>query len=243
MILVSQTAAKAYKSKIEEISQQLRDDPDNTLLIRERAHLYLARGQTRLARVDFDHLEALSSAVHQIRRGKLASDLELNEIGVTYWIEGHLPLAATYWRYTTESLTANRVAYAEMGGGITTGQLLWFSAVHLRREDDIERTRQLYDARLRSTHWAHKLTGLTGGLVQYFLRQIGGEELLALADYPGAHCKAEFALAIRAKEEARHAAYRKHMRNAATVTDDMMDCYNVPQYFLALFEKQPLKTR
>jgi hypothetical protein len=145
-----------------------------------------------------------------------------------------------YWRYTTRSLAANRVAYAHKGGGIETGLLLWFGAAHERNTEDLNLVRAFYEKRLASTHWSHSLTPWPGPIVDFFLGQIDESTLIDKAASAGRReqCYAQFALAARARELGRHAAYRKHLKLVAPGTNpiEVYDFYNVFPYFLARFE-------
>lgn len=102
-------------------------------------------------------------------RGHIYSDLEWNFIGLTYWMDAHRELAIDYWRYTTRLLSANRVTYSLQGGGIETGLLLWFGAVHEGVAEDLELVRHLYQKRLASSYWAHDLSSWPGPIARFFL--------------------------------------------------------------------------
>jgi tetratricopeptide (TPR) repeat protein len=213
--------------------------PSNGLLYRERAHLYLYLGQTQQARSDFDTTARLESEIFRIRPGRLQSNGEHNAIGVTYWMEEHRDLAIAFWRYTTRMLAKNRVSYAHVGGGIESGLLLWFGAVYERNEEDVDLVRQFYEQRLDSKFWSHASTNWPGPIVRFFLNQCDEHALIeGASDQLQALCEAHFALAARARELGRHAAYRKHLKLAAPRkgTQEVYDFYNVHPYFVARFE-------
>jgi hypothetical protein len=217
-----------------EIEQRL----DDSLLYRERAHWHLYLGRTQEARSDFDVTARLGSATFRTRQGRLHSNLEHDAIGVTYWMEGHRDLAVAFWRYTTESLFHNRVGYAQMGGGIESGLLLWFGAVHERLEVDVNLVSRFYESRLKSTFWSHGLSGWPGPIVRFFRREIDERQLMDAAREEDNLCEAHFAAAIRAREVRRYAAYWKHLGQSAPRKrpDELYDYYNVLPYFLARFE-------
>ncbi|HET6251723.1 MAG TPA: hypothetical protein VFE47_28820 [Tepidisphaeraceae bacterium] len=233
-----------YKRALANLDKCLEKRPDQSLY-RERAHLHLYVGEAGLERRDFDTTAALSSEQSHTPSGKLHSDSEHNGIGVTYWIEGRRELATAFWRYTTNSLSANRVAYSHMGGGIEAGLLLWFGAVHTKKQEDIELVRRFYKKREMSTFWSHSLSAWPGPIVRYFLKQIDESRLLEIA--AGKHqarCQAHFAAAIRSREVGRHATYKKYLRLAAKGIGptDVYDFYNVFPFFLARFEVLPAVT-
>ena len=105
--------------------------------------------------------------------------------------------------------------------------------------DDVELVREFYEKRLASTHWSHNLKSWPGPLVRFFLKQIDESRLIDdTASRKQALCKAHFAIAIRAREQRRHAAYRKHLKLAAFEGQGgtFYDFYNIFPYFLARFE-------
>jgi hypothetical protein len=213
--------------------------PSDGLLYRERAHLYLYLGQTQQARSDFDTTARLAAEAFRLRPGRLKSNVEHDAIGVTYWMEQHRELAIAFWRYTTHMLATNRVSYAQMGGGIESGLLLWFSAVHQRNPEDIDLVKQFYEQRLASKIWSHDLGRWPGPIVRFYLNQCDEDALVeGTLGQLQALCEAHFALAARAREQGRHAAYRKHLKLAApgTGTHEIYNFYNVHPYFVARFE-------
>ena len=221
------------------IGREIARSPNDGLLYRERAHLHLYLGQTQRARSDFDVTARIEADMSPTPRGQLHSNLELDAIGVTYWMEEHRELAIAFWRYTTRMLATNRVSYAQMGGGIESGLLLWFGAVHERDVDDIDLVRLLYEKRLASKFWSHGLTRWPGPIVRFFLNQCDADALVEDASgEPQRLCEAHFALAARAREQRRHAAYRRHLKLAAPSTGAkaIYDFYNVLPYFVARFE-------
>jgi tetratricopeptide (TPR) repeat protein len=221
------------------VDQCIEKRPRDGLLYRERAHLHLYLGQTQRARSDFDTTERLAAEVFRTRPGRLQSNGAFDAIGVTYWMEGHRELALAFWRYTTRSLSMNRVGYAQMGGGIESGLLLWFGAVLERNEKDVELVRTFYEKRLASKHWSHNLMSWPGPIVQFFFKNADDGTLIDNA--AGLHqqlCEAHFALAIRAREMGRRKAYWGHLKFAAPRkgAQEMYEFYNVIPYFLARFE-------
>jgi len=142
-------------------------------------------------------------------------------------------MALAFWRYTTRMLSMNRVSYSHVGGGIEAGLMLWFGAVHERSADDIELVRTFYEKRLASNLWSHNLTDWPGPIVHFFLKHIDEVALIEKASGQSHNlCKAHFALAIRARELRRFAAYRKHLKLAAPENDETLyDFYNVFPYF------------
>ena len=74
------------------------------------------------------------------------------------------------------------------------------------------------------------------GIVQYFLGQIDETALLALSESELTKSLIEFALAVRAKQDKRHAAYKKHIKAAAAVATTPFSCYNMFECFLARHE-------
>ena len=231
-----------YKQAVAKISSHIQKHPNDPRLdldIRERAHLHLFYGNPHLARADLDTLATLDSRLPK-RLGGLHSDLEYNAMGVTYWIEGHKDLALAFWRYTTEVNLLNRVAYACGGSGISAGLMLWFGAVHLNRKDDIRRAKALYEDRLHSTRWGHNLNGFRGLLAGFLVGLVSEPQLLSGTSHASEVCKAHFALAIRARQNRKYAAYRNYIRNAAEATNDLYECYNTFEYFLARHELKTL---
>jgi tetratricopeptide (TPR) repeat protein len=227
------------KGALASIDQSIKRHPRDGLLYRERAHLHLYLGHTQQARSDFDVTVRLADEEFRTQPGRLHADSEYNAKGVTYWMEGHRELALAFWRYTTSMLAANRVAYAHMGGGIESGLLLWFGAVHLKTAEDIELVRAFYEQRLKTTMWSHNLTRWPGPIVRFFLKQIDEQKLIE--DASGKEhelCEAHFALATRARELGRYAAYRKHLKLVAPEkgAKAIYDFYNCWWYFLAKFE-------
>jgi tetratricopeptide (TPR) repeat protein len=220
------------------IDHSIQKNPDDELLYRERAYLYLYLGQTQKARADFDLTQRLQEKTFGTKPGHLQSDGEITAIGVTYWMENHHDLALAFWRYATTSLIANRISYAHVGGGIETGLLLWFGAACERNADDVALVKQLYESRLASTHWSHDLTSWPGPIVRYFLNQIDAGALIGSAEeFKQNLCVAHFALAARSRENRRYAVCKKHLKEAAAEnTVDMYDFYNVLPFFLARFE-------
>jgi hypothetical protein len=227
------------KGALASVDDCIKRHPRDDLLYRERAHIHLYLGHTHQARSDFDATVRLADQEFRTRPGQLHSDSEFNAVGLTYWMEGHRQLALAYWRYTTSMLSANRVSYAHMGGGIESGLLLWFGAVHLRNVEDIELVRRFFEQRLTSTLWSHNLTSWPGPIVRFFLKQIDELELIQGASgEEQSLCQGHFALATRARELRRYAAYRKHLKLAAPDkgAKAIYDFYNVWEYFLARFE-------
>lgn len=221
------------------IDQCIHKNPNDDLLYRERAHLYLYLGQTQKARADFDLARQLQEKTFGTEPGRLHSDGETSAIGVTYWMEDHHDLALAFWRYATTSLIANRIGYAHVGGGIETGLLLRFGAACGRHADDIALVKQFYEKRLASTLWSHNLTSWPGPIVRFFLNQIDAKELIASAEECKQKlCCAHFALAARSRETRRYAMCKKHLRKAASENGevDTYDFYNVLPFFLARFE-------
>jgi tetratricopeptide (TPR) repeat protein len=221
------------------IDKSIQQSPNDDLLYRERAHLYLYRGQTQKARADFDSTQKLCEKTFRIKPGHLQSDGEIAAIGITYWMEGHHDLALAFWRYATASLIANRISYAHMGGGIETALLLWFGAAVERIADDIALVKQLYEKRLASNLWSHDLTSWPGPIVRFFLNQIDADELIESAKESEQNlCYAHFALAARSRETRRYAMCKKYLQKAANENEeiDMYDFYNVLPFFLARFE-------
>jgi hypothetical protein len=228
-----------FEGALASIDTVISKSPSDDLLYRERAHFYLYLGQTQQARSDFDTTARLEAEESQIRPGRLQSNSEHNAIGVTYWMEEHRELAVAFWRYTTHMLAANRVSYAPMGGGIESGLLLWFGAVHERNAGDIDLVRQFYEQRLASKFWSHALTGWPGPIVRFFLNQCDENALIEGASGQLQQlCEARFALAVRAREQGRHAAYRKHLKLAAPEigAQAIYDFYNAHFFFVARFE-------
>jgi tetratricopeptide (TPR) repeat protein len=221
------------------IDQSIEQDPDDSLLYRERAHIYLYLGRTQKARADFDMTQQLQEKVFRTKPGRLQSDGEITAIGLTYWMEGHRDLALSFWRYATASLVANRVSYAHMGGGIDTGLVLWFGAAYERNEDDIALVKQFYEKRLASTHWSHSLKCWPGPIVRFFLGQIDADELIDSAEQSKQKLgAAHFAIAVRSKETRRYAMCKKHLKEATGGNGevDMYDYYNQLPFFIARFE-------
>jgi hypothetical protein len=221
------------------VDAEIATSPSDGLLYRERAHLHLYLGHTQQARSDFDTTARLETEVSATRPGRLHSNVEHNAIGVTYWMEQHRELAIAFWRYMTKMLATNRVSYAPMGGGIDSGLLLWFGAVHERNAEDTNLVRQFFEQRLASKFWSHDLTQWPGPIVRFFLNQCDDDEVIeAASDQQQELCEAHFALAARAREMGRHAAYRKHLKLAAPGTGarEVYDFYNVHPYFVARFE-------
>ncbi len=220
------------------LDDRIRKQPKDRLLYCERAHLRLYRGDTQLARSDFDATHRLRAEDFRTKRGRLHSDSEHNAIGVTYWIEGHRELAGSFWRYTTSLLAQGLVSYSHIGGGIEAGLMLWFGACHTGNELDTNLVRTLYEKRLQSTWWAHSLSPGPGPIVRFFLRQSKECELIEQASNEQELCEAHFAGAIRSREDKRYVGYRKHMQLAGPKVGPRAidDYYNVFPYFLARHE-------
>ena len=221
------------------INQSIQHSPNDSLLYRERAHIYLYLGETQKARADFDLTQKLQEKTFHTKPGQLQSDGEITAIGVTYWMEGHRDLAISFWRYATTSLIANRVHYADMGGGFETGLILWFGAACERNGDDTALVKQFYEKRLASTHWSHSLTSWPGPIVRFFLNRIDADKLIQSAEECGQKlCSAHFAVAARSRETRRYAMCKKHLKKAAgeNIEVDMYDFYNVLPFFVARFE-------
>jgi hypothetical protein len=230
-----------FDGALQSLDEGIAETPREGLLYRERAHLHLYLGQTQQARSDFDVTARLANEVFRTRPGRLHSDNEHNAIGITYWMEGHRELALAFWRYTTRSLFMNRVSYSRTGGGIEAGLHLWFGAIHERTEDDIDLVRNFYEKRLVSTHWSHNLKSWPGPIVRFFLKQIDESRLIDDAKTSEHNlCEAHFAVGLRAREQRRYAAYRKHLKLAAFEGHGktFYNFYNVFPYFLARFETQ-----
>lgn len=228
-----------FKRALTLLNAAIDQSPDDSILYRERAHLHLYLGETHAARADFDVTDRLQSAVFRTPPGRLHSNLGPDAIGITYWMEGHRDLALAFWRYTTRSLANNRVGYAPQGGGIESGLLLWFGAVHERLEADVRLVHSLYETRLASAHWSHNLRGWPGPLVHFFRQQIDERQLLnAAREEKSQLCEAHFAIGIRARERRRYAACWKHLAQAAPRKgpQELYEYYNVLPYFLARFE-------
>jgi hypothetical protein len=206
---------RQYKSALASLDESTSKHRRNDALYRERASLHLYLGSTQQARSDLDASHRLLDAIFRVRPGRLQSDHEFAGIGTTYWIEARQDLALAFWRYTTQSLYDGRVHYSRAGGGIETGLLLWFGAVHARRRDDIDLVRKLYKKRLASTFWSHNLTSWPGPLVHFFLKDIGEQDLLKSATNPRELCHAHFAVAIHTRAQGRYAISKKHLRVAA----------------------------
>ena len=228
-----------FEGALRSLDQCIAEEPRDGLLYRERAHLHLYLGQTQQARSDFDIMARLADEIFRTRAGRLHCDAEYNAIGITYWIEGHRDLALAFWRHTTTLLFMGRVSYSHAGGGIEAGLHLWFGAAHGRNAEDIDLVRKFYEKRLASTFWSHSLTSWPGPIVRFFLKQIDESQLInAAAGSEHNLCKAHFALAARARELRRYAAYRKHLKLAAFAGEakTFYDFYNVFPFFLARFE-------
>lgn len=118
------------KDAIAAVTRSITRRPRDSLLYRERAHLHLVSGDALRARVDFDLTAHLEQTQMRAQVGDMHADSEWNAVGLTYWMEGHRKLALSFWRYTTSMLLQNRVSYSHAGGGIESGLLLWFGAVH-----------------------------------------------------------------------------------------------------------------
>ncbi len=224
---------------IASVDECIKKRPSDGLLYRLRAHLHLYLGQTQEARSDFDTTARLAAQVFRTRPGRLHANGEQDAIGLTYWMEGHRELAIAFWRYTTRSLSANRVQYAQQGGGIESGLLLWFGAVHEHDAEAVDLVRTFYEKRLVSKFWSHNLTAWPGPIVHFFLKHIDEAKLIeGAAGQRQQLCKAHFALAIRARELGRYAAYKKHLKSVAPgkSASELYDFYNVLPYFLARFE-------
>jgi tetratricopeptide (TPR) repeat protein len=228
-----------YEGALASADEAIAKQPEDGLLYRERGHLHLYLHWAQQARADFDVTARLAEEVFRTKPGRLHADSEYNAIGVTYWMQGHVDLAVAFWRYTTNLLSKNRVAYAHTGGGIESGLHLWFGAVHQHNADDIKLVRRLFEQRLASTLWTHNLTRWPGPLVHFFLKRIDEAQLIESASQrPQELCYAHFAVAIRARELRRHAAYWKHLKLAAPCEGpkELYEHYNVFPYFLARFE-------
>ncbi len=229
-----------YNEALASIDQAIQKSPHDNLLYRERGHLHLFFGHPQEARSDFDTTDRMQATDIHERPGRLHSDGEYNAIGVTYWMEEKRELAIAFWRYTTNLLLQNRVNYSHVGGGIESGLLLWFGAVHERNEKDIALVRELYEKRIASTHWSHHMTPTSwpGRIVYFFLEKVTEQDLLDGVNRPYDLCKAHFALAIRARTVRRYAAYKKHLELAAPRRSaaELYDYYNVWPYFLARYE-------
>ena len=225
---------------LESLDRSIQADPENSLLIRERAHVHLYLSDSQEARADFDATARLDSAVFPLRTGWLHSDLEYNAIGVTYWIENHRDLALSFWRYSTLKLASNRVAYTLAGnGGIETGLLLWFGANHEKNPADIALVRTFYEKRLASKSWARTMSEWPGLIVRFFLQQIDEHTLMEGSSDDRQHlCEAHLAIAVRARETSHHAAYRKHLALASSEKSpgDIYEFYNVLSWFLTRAE-------
>lgn len=225
------------KRALKSLNGEIKRSPRESLLYRERAHLYLYSGQAQLARADFDATARLSEG--RAKPGRLWSNGEYDAIGVTYWMQGHRDLALAFWRYTTRRLFENRVSYAQMGGGIESAQLLWFGAVHERTPEDMDLIQKFYEKRLASKFWSHDLSSWPGPLVQFFLKNIDDQTLLEKAeDGDQQLCEAHFAIAIRSRELCRYAEYRKRLKLVVPRDEpkEIYEYYNVLPYFLARFE-------
>jgi len=230
---------------LESVDQSIEKEPQRGLLYRERAHLHLYSGQTHQARSDFDTTARLADEASRTRPGRLHCDNEYNAIGVTYWMEEHRELALAFWRYTTRLLSMGRVAYSQVGGGIESGLLLWFGAVHERNEEDIELVRRFYEKRLASKIRSNNPNSWPSPIIHFFLKQIDEKNLIECAsDHHQSLCKAHFAVAARSRELGRHAAYRKHLKLAVPENGAkaLYDYYNVFPFFLARFELEQLRT-
>jgi hypothetical protein len=225
----------------EVMDKKVREAPDEWNL-RERAQMHLYLAQTHEARADFEQIWHFQSRGPWEGTGKLYDNLTADFIGVTYWYECHRDLAMAFWRYTVQSLTANRVSYSQGGGGIESGLLLWFGTAYHGGAADVELVRKLFLARRASKHWSHNLARWPGPLVGFFLNEIDEAALLQSIEkeehessYHQYLCEARFVLAIRAREAKRHAAARKHMKLAAVDNGptSVSDYFNMHTWFLA----------
>jgi hypothetical protein len=224
-------------SSLEQCLQRHKENRRQFGLHQERALLQLYFGHPREARADFDAVELLQEACFHTKPGRLQSDGPYSFIGVTYWIEERRELALAFWRYTTSLLLKGRVAYSHIGGGIESGLLLWFGAVHEHSDGDLALVRELFQKRLASTFWSHNLNSWPGPIVRFFLEHVSESELLGEVRDAQDRCNAHFALAIRAREKRRYAAYKKHMQVAAEYDDPVRTRLYAPlPYFLARHE-------
>jgi hypothetical protein len=223
------------------MDKKVREEPDEWNL-RERGQMHLYFGQTHEARADFEQMWQFQSRGPWEGNGKLHDNLTADFIGVTYWYECHRDLAMAFWRYTVQSLMANRVSNAQGGGGIESGLLLWFGTAYHGGAADVELVRQFFLERLASRHWSHNLVRWPGPLVRFFLNEIDEAALLQSAEKAepesGRHqylCEAHFVLAIRAREANRHTAARKHMKLAAEDKGptSVSDYFNLHMWYLA----------
>ena len=228
-----------YKAALALLDRRLAGSRDDGIF-RKRAHLHLYLGNTQQARSDFDTAARLSEDVFRhIDRSRLHSDLEYAAIGTTYWIEGRRELALAFWRYTSRLLYEGSVSYSDLGGGVETGLLLWFGATWERLPDDVGLVRELYEKRLASSSWSHRLAGWPGPLVRFLFNEIDEATLIEQASGSRPDlCRAHFAAAIRARELRRHAACRKHLQSAvgAEARPHIDQLQFLPEYLLARHE-------
>ncbi len=218
---------------------------------RNRAHLYLYCGSVQQARSDFDTIARLGAERFRTRPHRLHSDSEFIAIGVTYWMEGRKELALAFWRYVVSMFCQGRVDYVQAAVGVVPGLLLWFGAVHLQSQDDIDLVRKFYEkTQVSGTRfWKADANHWPGPIIEFFLGNIGEEDLLKKAEdehnprqTPDNLCVAHFALAIHARSARRYAAYKKHLTLAApqksTGADfaDFWDHFNHWPFIIARYE-------
>jgi hypothetical protein len=100
---------------IERVSRTIEKEPRKSAHYRERAQLYVLTHDYHLARSDLDATYHYSDFMRTTKAGWLHSDLEINGIGATYWMEGHLDLAVSHWRDAVDLHLLNRVRYSDSG--------------------------------------------------------------------------------------------------------------------------------
>jgi hypothetical protein len=233
----------AIQSAIERVSRDIEQEPGESRSYRKRAQLHILAGAFHLARMDLDacrHYD-IGGGGGPCKPGRLHSDFEINGIGVTYWMEGHLDLAVSHWRYMVELHLLGRVAYSDAGVGIRAGLLLWFGAANRKSRDDLVRIEQHFRKRVASKFSSLIMAGPDGAVARYFLGEIDERQLLAEAE--GVRigndqylCKARFAAAVRAREEGRHKDYYRLLEAAGPKDANPYDYYNMWEFYLARHE-------
>jgi tetratricopeptide (TPR) repeat protein len=179
-----------YEEAVGLLSDEARTAP-SAFILRNRGMAYLLLGSFSDALIDFrtaDEMDRIST--QSLTDGDMS--------GVALWLSGREEEAVSTWRQGVEASLAGAVTYADMAGGVTIGNLLFFAAAARDDVDSRKLATKLLKKRLRTKQSA----AWPGPTSRYLLGEMPEDELRSkISSVPilkeRQACQAEFYIGVR----------------------------------------------
>ncbi len=214
-----------FREAVNQLTEELLKSP-STGRYNNRGMAYLHLGEYDLALSDFRAAEENS-----IREA--GGERDNAKVGVALWLSGEHQQAASVWTRGTEAMLDGAIKYTDAAGGVSIGNLLWFSAVRLGDATGCQLAIKLLKKKLRtkqSSSWPGPISRfLLGDVSPAQLRStVGQVPILRERNL----CQAEFYIGVAAFESNRQ-LYYESMRLAAELGSvSKLEA----EYYLATYE-------